>query len=73
MNSTAHQDFSNYTSPNIQAKIQEGMELELKRFSVAEQFPASKEMADIHYRANMFGLRKSNETRVCPCCLERIK
>ena len=40
---------------------------------MAEQFPVSQEMADIHYKANWFGMRTSNEDRVCPCCLERIK
>ena len=30
-------------------------------------------MATIHYKANWYGLKSSDEDRVCPCCLERIK
>lgn len=30
-------------------------------------------MANVHYKSNMFGYRKDNEFRVCPCCLERVK
>lgn len=31
------------------------------------------EMANVHYKSNMFGVRRGHENRVCPCCLERIK
>ena len=53
----------------MQRKIREGAELEMQRFRVGEQFPAQQVMADVHYRANWFGVRMNNEQRVCPCCL----